>query len=1434
MAAADFPVVGVCASAGGAEACGKLLAALPEKSGMAFIVILHPDASREGMGAQTLALGATMTVLEAADGLPIEPDHLYVVPAGAYPSIKGGALHLSTRAIHHRTRLPFDFLLRAIASEYGERAVAVALSGNGADGSLGVMSVRQAGGLVVAQDPEEAAHQAMPRNVIMTGAAHFVLPVGEIAESLVRHGESLGRDRKNGSAEVKARDPLSEIIELLHVATTNDFSLYKRGTLNRRIERRMATLVPPVSEMSRYLDLLRKDSEELDLLARDLLINVTSFFRDAAVFELLSARIVPELIRKHSPDRAIRVWVAGCSTGEEAYSLAMLFREKIAEANVKMELHVFASDADEQAVAFAREGLYSESIEETVSPARLERFFTREGKGWRVLPELRASVIFTVQNVLSDPPFSRVDLLSCRNVLIYLAPEAQERVISLFGFALRHDGVLVLGSGETVGNLEDHFDPISRAARIYRRVGQRRPAGLEFAANPPPATVKVGSAPVRGAGVLRQDTLADLSKRIVLENYAPAAVLVNRAYEFLYALGPAYRYLQVAPGHATHDLFAMIPKALGSKVRSAVHRATEERKPIVARGGRVEHGGVAVSFNIHVEPLSLEGEELFLICFVNEPKREEKSARPLLPAEATRVAELERELDETRTELQGAIRDLEIASDEQKAIAAEALSLNEEYQSTNEQLVTSKEELQSLNEELTALNAQLQESLERQRAMSNDLQNVLYSTDVAMLFLDSELNIRSFTPAIRSLFNILPGDVGRPIADLSSPAIADTLLADARAVLGRGKAPERYINARSGAWYIQRMLPYRTPDGAIAGVVITFIDNTEQMKAAEAQEVAKREAELANAAKSRFLAAASHDLRQPLQTLKLLHGLLEVTIEGERARTLLSRFEETLVSMSGILDALLDINQIEAGTLRVELTDFPVNDLLLRMRKEFAYAAHAQGLSLHVVGSSLAVRTDPRLFEQMVRNLLSNAMKYTKSGSILLGCRRHKESLTIEVWDTGIGIPSNELDAIFAEYHQLNAGAGEHGHSLGLGLSIVKRLGDLLGHGIFVRSQLGKGSVFAIEAALAQREAATPAPAPAAIEHAFGDIGVIPSVTSILLIEDEPDVRDLLKIALEDQGHRVMAVSNGFEALDLLRRGVARPGLILADYNLSQGMDGLQTIMKFREALHRELPAIILTGDITTGALQRLANHDLVHLSKPVRLREVTETIQQLLKKAPTREAQRQEVLEKAAVESIAGLLFVVDDDRSIRDSIRDIFEGQGWSVETYETCEAFLDAYEPDREGCLLVDAYLPGMSGLELLGILEEAGRRPPAIMITGNSDVQMAVKAMKAGASDFIEKPIGYNDLIASVERAVGQFRDTHKQVSSHDMIRKQLASLTPRQQEIMELVLAGQPSKIIAANLGISQRTVENHRAVIMKKTGAKSLPALVRLVLAVRE
>ena len=1543
--------MGLGASAGGLDAFRRFFDALPADCGMAFVLIQHLDPKHQSLMVDLLAGHTPMKVLQATDGMRLERDHVYLIPPGAYLAIAEGALRLSKPQERHGARMPFDFFLRSLAEECGERAICAILSGTGTDGSLGLKAVKEKGGLVIVQDPQEVAFDGMPRSAINTGSVDLVLAVAEIPQALVRYSrQKYVKDGNGPRAPDNAKGAFADIIDLLAAKTAHDFSLYKPGTLQRRIERRMA--MAGLESSALYLQALREDSDERERLAKDLLINVTHFFRDPTAFDLLAETVMAELVCQHTVDRPLRVWVPGCSTGEEAYSITMLVLEQFAAANRSIKLQVFASDIDADSVAFARNGIYPESIAADVAPARLARFFTKEDHQYQVVRELREAVVFTGQSLLADAPFSRLDLISCRNVLIYLSTEAQRKILSLFHFALREGGVLFLGSSETVSGASDRFEPISKKQRIYRHIGRSRPGEVEF----PHASSGAVRLSVKGIGqhtVPRRSGFGELSQRTLLEAYAPASVLINAEQEGLYYYGSADRYLKIASGEDTRDVLAMAREGLRTKLRSAIQRAKQDHVRVTVTGAQVKRNESSIGVSITVLPVESEGEGLLLVSFIDDPAPELRAVRPVeLATDASRVTQLEQELEATRGDLQSAIRDLEIANQEQKAINEEAMSVNEEFQSTNEELETSKEELQSLNEELTALNSQLHETVEQQRATSNDLQNILNSTDVATLFLDFDLNIRFFTPATKSLFNVIASDVGRRLDDLTRRFQDGDLLSDARAVLASHAPVRREVKADDGAWYIRGILPYRS-GGSVDGVVITFagiseikaaereieaarayldsiiatirqplvvlddelrvvsasssfhrvfsvkpeeligrnllaagdhldvpalrefltsiqvrgatindheveielpssgrrafsmsarvlreepsakrkilvaiVDVTEVKREGKALEAAKSEAERANLGKSRFLAAASHDLRQPLQTISLLQGMLAKRANDSMTLKLVNRLEETVSTMSSMLDKLLDINQLEAGIVRPAVIDFAIKSLLDELRTEFSYHTAINDLGWHVVSSSLTVRSDPRLLEQIIRNMLSNAVKYTNKGKLLLGCRRRGGNLHIEVWDTGPGIPELELRAIFDEFHQLDNPARERSKGLGLGLAIVRRLADLLGHKVGVRSRLGTGSVFTVEVPLGRTEVAN-LPVPSQYAAQLNT----PFRGTILIVEDDPAVRELLQLLLDGDGHRTFVAADGHKALALAAERSSGPNLVIADYNLPNGLNGLEMIASLRKQLQEEIPAIVLTGDISTDTLREIARYGCVHLNKPVRARELMRRIQHLLAKpssvAPENAAQLPLLLDGEQVSTV----FVVDDDHPVREAMRDLLHANGYAVEIFANGPAFLEAYRPGCAGCLLVDAVMPGMSGIALIQRLKADGHELPAIVITGNGAVPMAVQAMKAGAVDFIEKPVGHEELLASVKRALDQTRDTAKLSAWRETAATSVASLTARQRQILDLVLAGHPSKNIAADLGISQRTVDNHRAAIMRKTGSKSLPALVRTALA---
>jgi two-component system, chemotaxis family, CheB/CheR fusion protein len=1463
-----LPLITIGASTGGLEALTQFLHSLPETSlSQAFVFIQHLEPHQKSLLVEIVSKRTRLKVQEATEGALLEAGNLYIIPAGQYLSLSNNTLHLSPPPVEHSVRLPIDYWLASVAQVYkGPKAVLI-MTGSGDDGSDSLCAFKASGGTIIAQAPADCEAPDMPKAAIATGHVDQILGLDEMWAQLQ------GLDKSPKLADTALTEPpidnpnksenispaeLKQCLSIMLAKTGYDFTPYKSGTLQRRLWRRIGLSTIQPRDVPTYLKWLQTDAHEAQSLASDLLIHVTQFFRDPETFAYVQTEILPELLVAHGvadrQNKPLRLWVCGCSTGEEAYSLAMLCLEAIEAHSQRttsqpISLQILASDIDAASVAFAREGRYPHTIEDKVSSKRLEQFFVKDEHFYRVTQSVRDCIIFCVHDALRDPPFSSLDMVSCRNLLIYLNPQAQTQLLGQLHFALKTQGLLLLGAGETNAAAETLFAKLGPDHRLYKKI--EKPAlssglstGLAVVTGPQlnrPLDLDKLPQP-RSKAKARAEAFSAFCQQAMTEETAVACVIINDKNECLFSQGDLKPYLSFQGGPTSLDILSMLATDIRPQVRLRLKQSRSQTVTPSADSGR------ATGLRFKLLAFAFDGETYGWLGFIESPSKD--TTRPkdtinpkAMPNHAEPVASLEAQLAAVRAELKAALENFDAASQEHRVSVDETLSINEEYQSTNEELLTSKEELQSSNEELTALNTQLQDSLLTQRSLANDLKNVLYSTDMATLFLDKDLKIRFFTPATKALFNILPGDVGRPLSDLNALAMDIHLGRDAKQIFLKSQALEAELKTAENQWFMRKILPYRGKDNEIEGVVVTFNNITERKSITEALEKATLSADFANKAKSRFLAAASHDLRQPLQSLALVQGQLAKIAESKDAQKLVARLEVILEAMSLMLNSLLDINQFETGMVKATKISFCVEDLLNRLRDEFTYYAQARHLKFKVVASQLTIFSDPVLLEQMLRNFLSNAFKYTRTGTIVLGCRRKHDHMSFEVWDSGIGISARDLTTIFDEYSQVDNPARQRKLGLGLGLSIVQSLGKLLGHRVSVRSNLGQGSVFAIvvEAEKYQTEQKLRA-FKTSLKLELGPVQAIAKASAlaanaslkphIFIIEDDAELCELLEITLNDQGYSVKSAPDGLAALALLRESAFIPDLILADFNLPKGMNGLEAIGKIREQQASDmpaliLPAIILSGDISTVVMRQIKAENCTHLSKPVKPETLISHIKSgLLANLP------KTVQTTGAIKANADMsIYIIDDDALIRDSLADVFEAEGMRVFGFASAEDFLVHKLKSGSAVILIDAYLPGVDGLELMRILRDRGHVLPMIMITGNSDVGMAVKAMKAGALDFLEKPISYKDLNTSVLQALALAGDAQMQSENRDEAISLISRLTKRQFEVMERVLKGEPSKNIAADLHISQRTVENHRAAIMTKTGMKSLPALARLSLA---
>ena len=824
-----FPVVGVGASAGGLEAYTEFLRACPADPGMAFVFVQHLPPDRESMLVELLARQTHMPVLEVEDGRQIEPDHVYVIRPGHTLTVRDGRLRLGPVLAARGHGRPVDDFFRSLAEEQQQRAVAVVFSGMGSNGTAGAQAVKAVGGLVIAQEPESAKFPGMPRSLIDAHLPDYILRPSEVPEALIRYASQPYAAGDGGEPTPRDEQVLADVLAVLRARTRHDFAGYRKPTLLRRVRRRMG--LGQFASMVDYVRALRQTPAEVAALADDLLIHVTGFFRDPEAWEALREKVVDPLAVERSDGAEVRCWVAACATGEEAYSLAMLLVEAAEARGKRFDVKVFATDMAERALGSARSGAFPNGIESEVSPERLARFFDRDDSFYRVKKELRELVIFAPQNILQDPPFSRLDIGTCRNLLIYLEPVTQRRVLALMHFGLREGGCLMLGTSESASLADGDFEPIDKKYRLFRRVGPTRAGTLDL-----PALVNAARefrpTLAQAAAPPAPQAAAQLVVRALLDRHTPAAVAVDAAGQIVHVHGDTSRYLALPSGSPTLDLLAMANDQVRGPVRAALHRAAESHLPVVVRDGLIDTPEGRRRVEVGAAPLGFRGgPPLYLVTFRDYPE-----PPPPAPAEAgeSTVGELADELQRVKNELQGALEEMQSSNEELKASHEEATSLNEELQSTNEELETSKEEMQSLNEELVTVNAQLQAKMGELEATANDLGSLLTSTDIAVLFLDPKFRIRRFTPAVRDLLELIPSDVGRPFVDLRLKFDDPELLADARRVLDRLVPVERAVASESGRHYLRRILPYRTQDDRIDGVVVAFVDVTERRKADDA------------------------------------------------------------------------------------------------------------------------------------------------------------------------------------------------------------------------------------------------------------------------------------------------------------------------------------------------------------------------------------------------------------------------------------------------------------------------------------------------------------------------------------------------------------------------------------------------------------------------
>jgi len=825
----SFPTVGLGASAGGLEAFEQFLKKMPLNSGIAFVLVPHLDPTHASMMVELLRRYTQMEVIEASDNVEIEPNKIYVIPPNRDLAIHKGALLLTEPQEPRGLRMPIDFFFRSLAEDQGERAIGVILSGTGTDGTMGVRAIREAGGMSMVQDENSAKYTGMPRSAINTGLVDYILPVEKMPEQLISYVNRSYPKKKPRTDDLKGiPKSYRKVLSLIRLKTGHDFSYYKKNTIFRRIERRMN--VHETRDIDSYLKYLQEHPEEVTMLFKELLIGVTNFFRDPDAFDLLKRKVLPSLLEDKPEGYQVRIWVPGCSTGEEVYSIIILLREYMDELKREFKVQIFGTDIDEDAISVARSGIYPGNIAIDVNAERLRKFFVREESFYRIRKDIREAAVFAVQNVIRDAPFTKLDMLSCRNLLIYLDSDLQSRLIPLFHYSLKPGGILFLGSSESIGGYMELFRSFDKKWKFYRRKESSVANNVGVFAGFPWTHESVPKE--TGIEIKKTQELStiELARKALIDNFAPPSVLINNQGEIIHVQGRTGKYLEPSPGQASLNILDMAREGLQFDLRSAMRSASQEKTTAVHRNIQVKTNGGTQEINLRVIPLpdSESGHGFMLVSFEDvipvKTKGSDKAKTELTDLRTKRVQELERELRYTRENLQATIEELQASNEELKSANEELQSTNEELQSTNEELETSKEEMQSVNEELATVNSELQVKIEQLSRAENDIRNLLDSTNIGIIFLDRDLRVKRFTQEATKLVNLIHSDIGRPIGHIVMNLDYVDLNKDARGVLDTLITKELEVRTRENHDFLMRIMPYRTLENVIDGVTVTFTD----------------------------------------------------------------------------------------------------------------------------------------------------------------------------------------------------------------------------------------------------------------------------------------------------------------------------------------------------------------------------------------------------------------------------------------------------------------------------------------------------------------------------------------------------------------------------------------------------------------------------------
>ncbi|MFG0267506.1 MAG: chemotaxis protein CheB [Rhodopirellula sp. JB055] len=1055
-------VIGIGASAGGLAPIEKFFDHMPPDTGMSFVIIQHLSPDFKSLMDELLARHTKMTIRKVTDGMLVEPNTVYLIPPEKNMALSAGKLLLTQQDHQRGLNLPIDIFFRSLAQDAGPRAVAIVLSGTGSDGSRGIKDVREHGGVVLVQTEASAGFDGMPRAAIQSHAVDAVCTPEEMPNRLIDY--ALARDRDVLQHRDEENDPSSDsalfsILRMFRLRHGLDFALYKPATITRRLERRMQ--MGGFRDANEYAALLEKDEEEAEALYRDLLVEVTQFFRDEAAFVRLRTDVIPSIVAKAEVGEELRIWVPGCATGEEAYSIAVLFHEAMENAGRTCDYKVFATDVHRTSLETASTGVYPITSLESV-PANLQiKYFTQSGGLCHIKRDIRQRVIFAANDLTNDPPFTRLDFISCRNVLIYLEPKIQKRILSLFHVGLRTGGVMFLGPSETVGDLATEFETLDRHWRIYAK---RRDVRLPDAARLPMTPILSTVIREKQSGFVavapQGDRQAWISTAMedLLTKHVPPSLMVNDFNEVIHTFGDARKLLVQPEGRPSLDVLKMLCLELRTATSAALHRAKQKGIPAIFDGIRVpsDDGTPDRIYKITVEPYKKSSQSLYLIC-IEEVHGEIDDNDDIVERFQTddlsgeRIANLEQELAYTRETLQATVEELESSNEELQATNEELIASNEELQSTNE-------ELHSVNEELYTVNSEHKQKIEELTQLTSDMDNLLKSTDIGTIFLDNELCIRMFTPAISAAFNVMEQDIGRPINHIAYKLDSPNLLSDAAAVLASCESRETEVQNSDGRVYLQRMQPYRTEESVVRGIVLTTTDITAIKQAEQAQRTLMTLTQVGEELPD-FAYAVSHDLQAPLRHISQYAEILDkATQEDDEQRVLKSTkvIRDSASNLSMMIDALLTYSRI--NTLGRPLDQVPLSDAIDDALSNLSSSLEYHGAE--VEWSDLPVVTgDREQLQLLFFHLIDNAIKYRSDVAPRIKITAEAEDgfINVRVSDNGIGVSDQHAGRVFTIFKRL--GFKQDVPGIGVGLAICKRIVIRHGGRIWLEHNTGPGTV---------------------------------------------------------------------------------------------------------------------------------------------------------------------------------------------------------------------------------------------------------------------------------------------------------------------------------------------------------------------------------------